>query len=467
MDNLYYYYLAQARYFDGVCGDIFRGEDVPEKYMTVEFIKLYVEFNEGLGNIPKHLINKELCELHLKNGGLLKCIPKEFMSTSDITKYMEINDKYIFQLNKKQICKNNKAINIIINKYPQLFTMIPANKITDDLILGATIKCNELIKFVPQKLKNKKLFENFRWLEYIPQKYMTEDIVYECIKSNYNNLQYIDDDEWLVNNIDLVIDCVKRGYDINKLSGKIIDMRREEIIEAAILHRCPLAIHRIKSKYDKKYKKTKEYFYINRLIRDQIILKDIPSEFINYNILYAAIFYEPSCLKFIDEMDIDPNISINSICDDIGIAIDIDEIPRKYINKLAYAIHLDMNPDDFDKIPEEIITDAQFLKELSGGLFYIPDKLLNEEVYIKLVDIIDSSYQLLDGHDNLLTDRIIERALTKFPSMISQLSEEIMEKDGKKWYDFAVLAELKKKIEGNGFDMKKIIDYKSSDIIFY
>jgi len=137
MSNEYYYYLAAARY--GYNGEIIN--DMPKEFITDEFIKLYVEFSEGLEDIPEKLKTRELCDLHIKKYLTVKH-PEKFKTDEDISRYFKINNKIARYLSKKQIANNNEIINYIINNHPDSFKLLPKDKITDDLMIRAIISLN-------------------------------------------------------------------------------------------------------------------------------------------------------------------------------------------------------------------------------------------------------------------------------------------------------------------------------------
>ena len=73
--------------------------------------------------------------------------------------------------------------------------------------------------------------------------------------------------------------------------------------------------------------------------------------------------------------------------------------------------------------------------------------MLNEKLYLKIIDsLADDVRQPLGRHDDLLTDKIIEKTIKKFPRAVTQLSIDIMRKNGKKWYDLAVIADIQERI---------------------
>jgi len=214
-------------------------------------------------------------------------------------------------------------------------------------------------------------------------------------------------------------------------------------------------IYKMKLKYIKNYKKTKENFYIRKLIKGSITLADIPNEFVTRNILDMALDISPSCISTIDKSLIDEKL--------IEIAtrsknFDAHNFPKKcgdikLWKYLCAKDNLTLFPDN-----------AEAMADVFGGIRYIPANILTEEFYLKLIDNIDSDdYILFNPYDELLTDKIIEKALTKFPTMIADLVKERMCIEGKKWYEFAVVADIQNKLKKEK-DWRW--DYYKNDTIF-
>ena len=441
----YYYYLAQARFFTKVKrrNEIFH-DDIKYVMRTQlysdEFIEMFISSGNSLKYFPEKLLTQELCDLHFRNSIEVEYIPTNFRGDDDDKRYFEINNDFVRHLRISEIKNNKEAIKYITEKRPELFKKLPKKFITDDIITRAIKKHNHLLNDftdkIPHRVLNGELFKSLSSLKFVHDDYMTEDIINYFIHQDIRNLKYVNEaNKWNKKHENILINAVKKGH------GDIVRFINEKIKEAKIDMLSPY----------KKFQYADTSHGTIDIIWD-IIEGNIPiTKEVNYEIIKIIIDIKPEFLAILDKSLVtDELINIANNSEHFHIY----NIPDEYVQleKCVKYFRKGNNQKEIgiDKLPMKILTDVKFLAVLDfDRLDEIQAEIINEDICLRLIDEIDENYELLNYKDSdrlIITDRVIEKTLKKFPSMIVHLDIGRLGKDGKKWYDLAVATDINKKI---------------------
>ena len=161
-----------------------------ERLMTKEDSERYIKNGGDIEKVPHIFLDGNMCNKYIELGGLISKVQKKFITSSMCETYLKEGGQ-LSQIPHKYI--NHKTCKIYIEQGGSLVD-IPEEYI-DKPLCSNYIEQGGNIKHVPRKLIGPKLMDSYKIqsiddLEYIPEKYITEEIVNEACKYG-TNIEYI------------------------------------------------------------------------------------------------------------------------------------------------------------------------------------------------------------------------------------------------------------------------------------
>ena len=423
--NEYYYYLTRyrtARVYNDTIDDVnvleYIKKEHPE-YLTEHLITYYVLSLLSFKNIPLSLITANICDEFVRYGcyGFFEDLPNKFKTNDDIYRYCKIRHTVIRQLTKEQIYSNDKLIKFIVDKHPAYFEYIPEKYVTDDVMYRAVIQKGSLIDKVPERIIDENLIKYIPRIDYIPTKFITEDFInYFIEKYTFSKIDKYDD-VWDNDECDELGEYVQLFIN-NKIELDAIPdyILYDENFTSRMGHN---DVEKIKELY-KFDRDLIDMSLIEKLIEEGVNINDLPYEFLTLDLFIFALKYD----------------------------------------MLLYH----------KSVPEQFLYDAKFLANFGFIYGNFDRKVCTNELFKKIIDTdVGKRYDdtLLDcWPSENLTDDMIEYAISKKPRLVAGVSKDRMLINGEKFYKIAAVGRINSGAIKLKWNLKNVEIMSDIDFIF-
>lgn len=257
---------------------------------------------------------------------------------------------------------------------------------------------NQLKKYSP-KMWEYAISQNPELIEYIPKKYITQEISNKAFSKNKKFIKYIPPEffnqqmwEYIIEKIPKLIEYTPKKFINKKISNLVLSY---DIILIKYIPK-EFTTQNIWNKAIKKSPKLIEYIpksFITQEICDTTFFKDptlikyIPKEFISKNIADYVYLQNPTLLHYLPQTYINQKRNENLVLSEPQF---ITLIPKEQLTKETCLKLIYQNPNNIRYIPKEFITEElliQLILQKEELINIIPEEFIKEKLCLKLIKI--------------------------------------------------------------------------------